>query len=228
MRYNEIILTGVVKMKEKARICDGSNHFWHEQDVSVYHVGKDKIRLFSTIDDFVSEKVCIALSKLETKALLLPRYPVYEKETYVGCATKWKEEDWIFCFMGKGRTLKRSLEQMREELLYLTHLGYDIGQMPYYCSYTDGRRLVFDGTYRIRKSSLSEQELEQRNNAFFLEYIRSLVYNGMSEFTADSELVYDYLHQDQMDLFAELQTVLDKNDMASLLIKEEMKRKVKK
>lgn len=196
-------------------------------DIDVYHIGKDKIRIFPTTKEFISEKNCIALSKVRTKSILLPRYPVYQDGKYVGCATPWIDDDWLFSLTGGGSRLKQSLENMRKELLMLSSLGYDLGYMPYYASYSREKNLVFDGTYRIQCYENESEMVKKRNEQLFRYYVQELIYNGMSEFDIEENEVYNYLYGTSMDPVKRVLEALDGNDMAGTMLKEDIKKKVK-
>jgi len=137
-----------------------ANYCYKTEYTDVYHVGKSKIHIFSSLEGFITEEDCFKLSKVETSRILLPT-PVYQNGRYVGCRTKWQEKDWIYAFYNSGMSLKRNLIEMKEELELLSMLWYDIVDMPFYYSHYDRSILTFDGTFRIRKSDLEKEELER-------------------------------------------------------------------
>ena len=102
-----------------------ANYCYKTEYTDVYHVGKSKIHIFSSLEGFITEEDCFKLSKVETSRILLPT-PVYQNGRYVGCRTKWQEKDWIYAFYNSGMSLKRNLIEMKEELELLSMLGYDI------------------------------------------------------------------------------------------------------
>lgn len=208
-------------MKKEIELSE-SNFCYRTEETDVYRVGNSKIHLFSTLEGFITEETCFKLSKVETTRILLPR-PFYQNGEYVGCRTKWNDRDWITAFYGSGITLKNNLIAMREELEYLTELGIDMVSMPFYCSYYDRNILSFDGTIKIKESNLPLEELKQKNNNLYQEYIRDLVYSGMSDFVTDEKAVVEYLYSSE-DLERRLENVLQKRKPAGILIQEDIMR----
>ncbi len=207
---------------------DATNFCYHSSDMDVYKVGTDRIRIFSTTDRFISESTCLKVSEISTQALLLPRYPVYQDGVYCGCATDWKKGDWISSFASKSIYLKRSLMRMRDEIVYLSSLGYDLVNMPFYCSFSNGRELTFDGTYYIQESPIPQEQLEKQNCDLLDEYISDLVYNAMSEFAIDSDLVCTYLYKQDRSSYNRIMEALTEGetDFAGNAIKKDIHRKV--
>ncbi len=203
---------------------NATNYCYKTEYTDVYHVGKSKIHIFSSLEGFITEETCFKLSKVETSRILLPS-PVYQNGKYVGCKTKWQDKDWIFAFYNSGISLKRDLIEMKEELQLLSMLGYDIVDMPFYYSHYDKNILTFDGTFRIRKSSLESQELERRNKMAYQEYLRNLVYNGMSEFDVDPNAVIEYLYSKENPIEKRLEKALHGKMPAGSLIRDDITRK---
>ncbi len=206
---------------EKEIKLNASNFRYRTEDVDIYRVGKSKIHLFSTLEDFITEETCFKLSKVETTRILLPK-PFYQNGEYIGCITKWKERDWIHAFYESGTLLRKNLIAMKEELESLSELGIDIGAMPFYCSYYDRNVLSFDGTLKLKESNLSKEDLKKKNQLAYQEYIRSLVYNGMSEFVADGNAVEEYLYSRQEDPVKRLEKALHGRGSAGYLIHEDV------
>ncbi len=201
-----------------------ANYCYKTEYTDVYHVGKSKIHIFSSLEGFITEEDCFKLSKVETSRILLPT-PVYQNGRYVGCRTKWQEKDWIYAFYNSGMSLKRNLIEMKEELELLSMLGYDIVDMPFYYSHYDRSILTFDGTFRIRKSDLEKEELERRNKIAYQEYLRNLVYNGMSEFEADPNDVVEYLYSQEESVEKRLEKALHSKRPAGNLIRDDIIRR---
>ena len=89
-----------------------ANYCYKTEYTDVYHVGKSKIHIFSSLEGFITEEHCFKLSKVETSRILLPT-PVYQNGRYVGCRTKWQEKDWIYAFYNSGMSLKRNSASRR-------------------------------------------------------------------------------------------------------------------
>ena len=113
---------------------------------------------------------------------------------------------------------------MKEELDLLTGLGYDIGEMPFYCSNFDNGRLTFDGTLKITESSLSKEELQRKNDITYQEYLRNLVYNGMSEFGSEPNAVLEYLYSQDEPTEKRLEKALKGRRCAGYLIHDDIVR----
>ncbi len=206
---------------EKEVKLNSSNFCYKTEEASVYHVGNSKIRIFSSLEGFITEETCFKLSKVETKRILLPK-PFYQEGEYVGIITNWRERDWIHSFYDSGTSLKRNLAELKEELMYLSELGFDIGEMPFYCSYYDKNHLSFDGTLKISESNLSQKELNQKNNATYQDYLRGLVYSGMSEFETDGPAVASYLYSPSESPEKRLEKALHGRKSAGYLIQEDI------
>ncbi len=211
-------------MKRELKL--NANQFCYSTfDMEIYRVGKDKIYIFPQIEDFLKESTCLKLTSLVTSQILLPKYAVYQEGKYSGFAVRWRNGDWISSFGGQGQHLKASLQKMKEELLYLSSLGYDMVDMPFYCSHSNGRELTFDGVYVIEESSLELEKLKQKNLELFEEYLKDLVYNGMSEFGTEAEVVVKYLYEDKTPIYDRLLGALEDHKMAGSSIKEKIMRK---
>lgn len=207
-------------MKKEVKL-NSSTFCYKTEDASVYHVGNSKIRIFSSLEGFITEETCFKLSKVETKRILLPK-PFYKDGKYVGIITRWRERDWIHSFYDSGTALKRSLTELREELMHLSELGFDIGEMPFYCSYYDKDYLSFDGILKISESNLSKKELDQKNNTIYQDYLRGLVYSGMSEFETDGSSVANYLYSPSESPEKRLEKALHGRRPAGYLIQEDI------
>lgn len=198
-----------------------SNFCYRTEHGDIYHVGGSKIHIFSSLEGFITEETCFKLSKVETARILLPK-PFYQDGQYVGCVTKWREVDWIHSFYDSGTTLKKNLMNLKEELMYLSELGFDIGEMPFYCSYYDNKKLSFDGTLNMSESNLSQEQLKQKNNMAYQEYLRGLVYSGMSEFETDGSAVANYLYTNAESPEKMLEKILHGRRPAGYLIREDI------
>lgn len=209
-------------MEKEIKLTE-TNFCYRNEDEAVYHVGNYKIHLFSTLEGFTTEQTCFRLSKVETTRILVPR-PVYQNGKYVGCKTKWKDKDWIYSFYGKGSLLKNNLLEMKEEIEMLSGLGIDLGNMPFYYSHYDKDGLTFDGTFRMQESDMEKDELKRMNQFAYQDYLRGLVYNGLSEFEVDPELVTQYLYEPGEAIDKRLIKVLDGRKPAGQLIREDIYR----
>lgn len=203
-----------------------TNFCYRTEEADIYHVGSSKIHIFSSLEGFITEETCFKLSKVETSRILLPS-PFYQDGKYVGCKTKWSDSDWIYAFYGSGITLKNCLIKMKEEILLLTELGYDLGSMPFYYSHFDRNRLTFDGTTKIRESDLKSEDLARKNINIYREYLRSLVYNSMSEFDAEPNAVIEYLYEKEEPIESRLEKALRKKETAGFLIRDDIDKKYK-
>ena len=211
---------------KKNIVLETTDFCYHTPDLDVYHIWNHRIRIFQKVKEFISENTCLQVSKIETKSILLPRYPIYRDGVYCGIATKWKTGDWISSFGYNERFLKQSLMKMKEEILYLSHLGYDLVDMPFYCSFSNGRDLTFDGAYHLRESSLTEEALEKKNNDLFDGYLCDLIYNAMSEFGMESDVVITYLCEMEGTSYENLLSILKEGKPAGYRIKEDIEEKV--
>ncbi len=209
-------------MEKKIELTN-SDFCYRTEHGDIYHVGHSKIHIFSTLEGFITEETCFKLSKVETTRFLLPK-PFYQNGEYVGCSTKWKENDWIHAFYAQGTTLRHNLMIMKEEILLLSELGYDIGEMPFYYSNYDQGRLTFDGSFKMSESSLPQNELERKNDYTYQEYLKGLVYNGMSEFETDSYAVSRYLTSSQEQFDKKLEKVLQGRRPAGNLIRDDIEK----
>lgn len=200
-----------------------TNYCYGTDTTGVYHVGNFKIHLFSSLEGFITEETCFKLSKVETTRILLPK-PFYQNGIYAGCMTEWKDSDWIYAFYNDGIILRSNLLAMREDLDLLTQLGYDIGEMPFYCSHFENGQLSFDGTLKIQKSSLPAEDLARKNDITYQEYLRNLVYNGMSEFESESNAVVEYLYSQGESTEKKLVKALNGRRNAGYLIHDDIVR----
>lgn len=209
-------------MEKEIKLTE-SNFCYRNETEDVYHVGNFKIRLFSTLEGFITEQTCFRLSKVETTRILVPK-PVYQNGRYVGCKTKWKDKDWIYSFYGKGNELRNNLLEMKEEIEMLSRLGIDLGNMPFYYSYYGKEGLTFDGTFRMQESNMKLDELRRMNQFAYQDYLRGLVYNGLSEFEVDPEMVANYLYEPGETIDKRLIKALDGKKQAGQLIREDIYR----
>lgn len=213
------------KMGKKEIVLDPNTAVYDINQNTVFNVGHYKIKLFSSIEDSISEQNCLRLSKVKTKRIILPQYPVYHGKTYCGCAyEKLENDDWIDCFFGKGIYLSESIKIMMDEIIMLSQMGLDLVEMPSFESSGDFRKLLFYGTYRIQDSSLTQQQTIQKNLSLFHEYLYNLVYNGMSEFQVESNAVLRYLENGN-DLTTKLNNALNQDGFAGALIAKDIKKK---
>lgn len=215
-------------MQKKEIKLDDTNFQYHSEDAAVYRVGNDRIRLFSTLEGFITEDVCFKLSKVETERILLPKYPVYQEGEYCGCATPWRDKDWIQSFYKDGFSLKDSLIRIKQDLRMLSALGYDMVDMPYYCSNGDRGILTFDGAIRILESRLEKQALWNHNYLLFQDYLRGLIYNAMGEFGVEPDFVVQYLYPKEEKIDERVFAILDSKRSAGYLIRDDIHEKVLK
>ena len=214
------------KMGKKEIVLSNDAIIGDEYGNTIYNVGKYRIKLFASLTTSISHDTCLKLSKLKTKRIILPSYPVYEDGQYCGCAYENLEDDWIESFYGKGVHLKESLRIMRDEIMLLSNMGYDLNQMLSHKSSGTFSALKFYGTDSIRESDLQPQKLIQKNLAIFHEYLRNLVYNGMSEFGVEADEVLRYIYMEK-PITQTLDEALNGDDSAGNLIREDIKRKVR-
>ena len=213
------------KMGKKEIVLDPNKAIIDINQNATYRVGHYKIKLFSSVEDAITEESCLKLSKVETKRIILPKYPVYRGEEYCGCAYDSVDNDWIDCFFGKGIYLRESIIDMKADIIKLSQMGYDLVKMPTVLSCGDFRKLVYYGTDRIQESNMTPQEIIQKNLGLFHEYLYNLVYYGMYEFKiAPNDIVY-YLTQAK-PITTTLETVLKQDGIAGDLILADIKKKV--
>ena len=216
------------KMGKKVIVLDPNTAVYDANQNTVYSVGHYKIKLFSSLEDSISERNCLRLSKVKTKRIILPQYPVYHDEKYCGCAyERLESDDWIDSFFGKGIYLRESIMIMKEEIIALSQMGIDFVEMPSFKSSGDFSKLVYYGTDNIRDSELSPQATIQKNLRLFHEYLYNLVYNGMSEFKLEPNDVLSYLDNSR-PITTTLETVLKQEGFAGALIEEDIKKKILK
>lgn len=214
------------KMGKKEIVLDPNTAVYDVNQNTIYSVGHYKIKLFSSLEDSISEQNCLRLSKVKTKRIILPQYPVYHDEEYCGCAyERLESDDWIDCFFGKGIYLRESIMIMKEEIVALSQMGIDFVEMPSFLSSGDFSKLVYYGTDKIQDSELTPQATIQKNLRLFHEYLYNLVYNGMSEFKLEPNDVLTYLDQSR-PITTTLENVLKQDGYAGALIEEDIKRKV--
>ena len=214
------------KMGKKEIVLDDDTMMSDGYGNTIYSIGKYRIKLFASLTTSISHDSCLKLSKLKTKRIILPSYPIYNDGKYCGCAYENLENDWIDSFYGKGIDLKESLKIMRDEIMLLSNMGYDFNQMLSHRSSGTLKALKFYGTDTIQESDLPLQRLIQKNLALFYEYLRNLVYNGMSEFDVEADDVLRYIYM-QQPITQTLDEALNGDGSAGNLIREDIKRKVR-
>ena len=141
-------------MKKLDVLLEKKNFCYYLDEVSIYHVGADKLWVFPRLEGFMSENTCVALSGFHSETILLPKYPVYQNGLYVGMATEWNDESWLSLMDGKSSSFLKSIEEMEKELKTLSNLGYLMQEMFFDASSMKNEKLVFEGIYHIEKSTL--------------------------------------------------------------------------
>ena len=216
------------KMGKKEIVLDPNTAAFDADNNAIYSVGRYKIKLFSSLEDKISEQNCLRLSQVKTKRIILPQYPVYHDETYCGCAyRKLEDDDWIDSFFGKAEYLKESIQFMKEDIFTLSNLGIDMVKMLSFLSSGNFKALYYYGTDYVQESQVHNHETLKKNLRLFHEYLNNLVYNGMSEFGIDPNLVEQYLRH-AAPITTTLESALTGEGYAGELISRDIKQKVLK
>lgn len=214
------------KMGKKEIVLDPNTAVYDANQNTVFSVGHYKIKLFSSLEDSISEHNCMRLSKIKTTRIMLPQAPVYHDGEYCGCAYEgFNGEDWIDIFFGRGVDFRESLLIMKDEIITLSQKGFDLVEMLSYESRANHKKILFYGTTKIKESTLSPQATIQKNLRLFHQYLDNLVYNGMSEFCVEPNEVMSYLSHSR-PITTTLERTLNSEEQAGLLIEQDIKRKI--
>ena len=214
------------KIGGKEVVLDPSTSCHDEYHNIIYSQDGYRIIIFDSLSNSISEQNCLKLAPVKTTRILLPKYPVYEDGVYCGCAYPEVKGDWIQAFFGKGSDLRKSFRIMKDEILGLSQMGIDLGSMPSYKSSGDFGRITFYGTHSIKDSEMATQATIQKNLRLYHEYLKDLVYNGMSEWDNISpEECYQYVTFNN-PITTTLDNALNDEGVAGDLIAKDIKRKV--
>lgn len=214
------------KIGRKEIVLDSSAAYHDEYHNVIYSQDGYRIIIFASLSNSISEQNCLKLAPVKTTRIILPKYPVYEDGEYCGCAYPEVEKDWIQAFFGKGSDLRKSFRLMKDEILELSQMGFDLGSMPSYKSSGDFGKLAFYGTDSIRTSKTTAHMTIKKNLQLYHEYLKDLVYNGMSEWdNIAPEESYQYVTYSN-PITTTLDKALDGDDIAGNLIAKDIKRKL--
>ena len=214
------------KIGEKEVVLDHNTAHHDECHNIIYSQDGYRIVIFNSLSNSISEQSCLKLAPVKTTRIILPKDPVYKDGVYCGCAYPEVEQDWIQSFFGKGKDLRRSFRIMKDEILELSQMGFDLVSMPSYKSSGDVGKITFYGTDRIQESAIPTQMTIRKNFQLFHEYLKDLVYNGMSEWDNISpEESYQYVTYNN-PITTTLDNALNGNEAAGYLISQDIKRKL--
>lgn len=214
------------KIGEKEVVLDVNTAHQDEYHNIIYNQGGYRIVIFSSLYNSISEQNCLKLAPVKTTRILLPKHPVYKNGVYCGCAYPEVEKDWIHAFWGKGSDLRKSFRIMKDEILELSQMGFDLVSMPSYKSGGDFGKITFYGTDCIQKSEMPTQTIIRKNLQSYHDYLKDLVYNGMSEWdNIAPEESYQYVTFNN-PITTTLDKALDGDDIAGNLIAKDIKRKL--
>ena len=207
-------------------VLDSSTAHHDEYHNIIYSQYGYRIVIFASLSNSISEQNCLKLAPVKTTRIILPKYPVYEDGVYCGCAYPEVEHDWIQAFFGKGQDLRKSFRIMKNEILELSQMGLDLVSMPSYKSSGTLSKLTFYGTDSIQDSKMASQATIRKNLQLYHEYLKDLVYNGMSEWDniSPEESYYYVTHNNPIT--TTLDKALDGDEVAGYLISKDIKRKI--
>lgn len=214
------------KIGEKKVALDSNAAYHDEYHNIIYSQDGYRIIIFASLSNSLSEQNCLKLAPLKTTRIILPKYPVYKDGIYCGCAYKLEEHDWIQAFFGKGKDLRKSFRLMKEDIFEISHMGFSLTSMSSYKSSGDFGKIVFFGTDNLKESEEPTQTLIQKNLRLYHEYLKDLVYNGMSEWdNISNDEAYDYVTYSN-PITTTLDNALNSDDIAGKLIAEDIKKKL--